>query len=110
MNTVKEKKISALQLDDQTRAIYLKIPGPQVVLLQAIFELYEGPGTILTLDIRRGLICILTTNSMMDLCRKILHEVSDLIQWEDTELPADIPGDPYLGYTKKGLPEQSYRD
>ena len=62
-----------VQIDQATYAFYLEVAGSKVVLLQAFFELYEGLGTVRTIDIRRSLICVLTTPTQLHQCREALE-------------------------------------
>lgn len=94
-------------LDPETRAIVLSVPGEQVVALQGFFELYEGIGTVRTLDIQRSLVCILTTATMEPTCRAVLEAIQGQINWEDREIdPAELAKmhseDYFLGFTTKG--------
>lgn len=70
-----------IEVDTETCAIPLVVPGSQVVLLQAFFELYEGPGTVRTINIRNSLICIITTPSMVSDCIEVLEALHRQIHW-----------------------------
>lgn len=79
---------SIRQLDDHCVAIYLEVPGSQVVELQAYFEMYESLGTVRTLDIKNSSVCILTTTSLCDECLAALDNLKARIPWrfgEDRE-------------------------
>jgi len=94
----------AQRIDEQTYAISLEIPAAKVVLLQGFIELYEGIGTIHTLDPHRSLVCILTTPAMLADCIDVLHAIQYTVPWR---LPrpdeTQIPG--FLGnLTEKGQP------
>ena len=80
---------SVLEIDEQTVALPLVVPGSQVVLLQAFFELYEGPGTVRTVDIRASLICIITTPSMVSDCIDVLEAIRSQVQWRYAETIAE---------------------
>lgn len=86
------------QVDELTHIIYLEVPGSKVVLLQAIFELYEGVGTVRTLDIKRSLVCILTTPDMLPHCLMILDAIEPRILWRFAQRPSAEDRDRYLGY------------
>ena len=77
---VNQKHIQAL--DPVTFAIYLKAPPAKVVLLQALFENYEGVATIRTLDIKKSLLSVLCTASMLPDTLKILEALKPLVAWE----------------------------
>lgn len=87
-------------LDDETRVVYLEIPSSLVVLFQVLIELYEGIGTVRTIDLRRSLVCVITTNSMLaDLSRLLLSIEKELplrIVPPTPELP-----DPIVSYQKE---------
>ena len=90
-------------VDSETVAIYLEVPGSKIVLLQGYFELYEGVGIVRTVDVRRSLLCILTTPSMVDDCLAVLDAISEQIPWRPAPLPEQADRERYLGYFKKGL-------
>lgn len=92
-----------VSLDDQSVALFLEVPSSKVVLLQAYFELYEGVGICRTVDIRRSLVCILTTTSMVENCRAVLDAIRPETQWQFAPNPSPEDRDRYLGYFKKGL-------
>ena len=91
--------MSIEQLDPYTYAIYLEVPGSKVVLLQGLFENYEGLGTVRTLDIRKSLVCILTTSSVKDECLAALNGIKSLVPWREVEKPEEASR--ILGYFKK---------
>ena len=72
---------SGVQLDPDTVAFYLEVPRNQVVLLQTFFELYDGVGTVRTVDGERALVCVLTTPSMAEDCRKVLMGIREQVSW-----------------------------
>ena len=80
-----DKTSPALELDSQTLALPLRVPGSQVVLLQAYFELYEGLGTVRTVSIQDSLICIITTPSMVCDCIEALNAIQPQVQWRFAE-------------------------
>ena len=90
-----------LQLDPHTCAFYLHLPGSKVVLLQAFFELYEGLATVRTIDIRRSLVCVLTTPQLAQECRNALEALRDQNPWRFAPPPAAETSDRISGYTKK---------
>jgi hypothetical protein len=90
------------KLDDLTYAIYLEVPGSKVVLLQGLFETYEGVGTVRTIDIRRSLICILTTPEMFLDCASILKNICDKVPWRSAANLKDSEKERFLGYFKEG--------
>ena len=89
------------RLDDYGLALYLEVPGTQLVALQACFESYEGLGVVRTLDIRRSLVCILTTPGMLDDCLRLLESQKSEIAWQGTGRPSDLDEERFLGYFKK---------
>lgn len=92
--------LTPVALDEHCYCIYLEVPGSQVVNLQGTIEAYEGVGTVRTLDIKRSLVCILTTPSMLDDCIKILEACRGLVSWRPAQ-PPEGERDEYLGYQRK---------
>ena len=88
-------------LDDQTYALYLQVPGPNVVLLQAVSETFEGLGTVRTIDIKRSIVCVLTTTSQLEECLRLLDSLAETIGWRPDETDPREHGDQFLGYGKK---------
>jgi hypothetical protein len=72
---------AAKQLDEHTIAFYFELPRSQIVLLQAYFELYEGVGTVTTIEGERALVCVLTTPSMQEDCMGVLSALSSQVAW-----------------------------
>lgn len=91
------------KIDEHSIAVYLDCPGSHVVLLQAYFDLYEGLGVVRTLDIRRSLVCVLTTPDMLEDCIKSLESIRERVPWRYAIVPPQETKDLYLGYGKKGL-------
>ncbi|MFM1846998.1 MAG: hypothetical protein RL417_472 [Pseudomonadota bacterium] len=85
-------------IDTGTCAFYLVVPSDKVVLLQAFFELYEGLGIVRTLNLRKSLVCILTTPSMIDDCRRALEAIRSMIPWGPVARPDEAERQLYLGY------------
>lgn len=71
----------SIQIDAETRVLALEVPGSKVVLLQAFFELYEGPGAVRTVDIKNSLLCIITTPSMLEACLEVLRAIQPSVHW-----------------------------
>lgn len=88
-------------LDPETAALYLEIPGSRVVLLQAYFETAEGIGIVRTLDIKRSLVTVLTTTSMLETCQSLLFAVWDRLHWQAAAPPPPKLQEHYLGYFRK---------
>ena len=89
--------------EHESVVIYLDCPGSHVVLLQAFFDLYEGLGVVRTLDIKRSLVCILTTPSMLAECLEALESIKDKVHWRFAAIPEQTTKDLLIGYGKKGL-------
>jgi hypothetical protein len=89
------------QLDDQTQAIYLQVPGEDVVKLQAFFEQYEGLGIVRTLSIKKSLIAIITTPSMLNDCFRLLEDLKEQIPWTQLPRPEEAVEQLLMGYFKK---------
>ncbi len=88
------------QVDEYTCFLYLEIPGSQVVIFQALFECYEGVAIARTLNLKRSLVCLVTTVSMVDDCLKILQEAKDVFSWRFAPKPTEEERRLYLGYQK----------
>ena len=88
-------------IDEGTRAIYISVPGENVVLLQALVESYEGVAIVRTLNIRKSLVCLLTTPSMLEDTLKVLESLQPLLGWRFIERPVEAEQELYLGYFKK---------
>ncbi len=88
-------------LDDLTRAIYLTVPGEDVVKLQAYFEQYEGIGIVRTLSIKKSLVAIITTPSMLVECFHVLEDLKQQIPWKQIERPQEAVEQLLMGYFKK---------
>lgn len=85
-------------LDQEAVVLYLEVPASKVVLLQAYFELYEGVGVVRTLNIRTSLICILTTNSMLNDTLRVLEAIQAATLWKFAPRPSEAERERYLGY------------
>ena len=83
-DTNPSSQLTIEQVDEVTQKIYLDVPSSKIVLLQAIFELHEGIGTVRTLDARQSLICIFTPNQMLDTCLELLESIRDIVPWRPT--------------------------
>jgi hypothetical protein len=82
---------AAQLIDPRAVALYLEVPRSQVVLLQAYFELYDGVGTVRTLQGTAPIVCVLTTPEQLDACIKVLEAVHEEVHWN---ICKDIPPDP----------------
>ena len=88
------------KLDSDTHILYLKVPGSKVVYLQGIFEIYEGVGTVRTLDIKKSLVSVLTTTDMLSECFNILESIKDEVGWVSIAKPEGVNIERFLGYFK----------
>lgn len=87
-------------LDEVTRVVYLEVPPSKVALFQANFELYEGVGTVRTLDVRQSLVCVMTTQDMLPDCLSVLENLRESIPWRAAPTPSEELKQRYLGYFK----------
>jgi hypothetical protein len=78
-------------IDPQGVALYLEVPRSQVILLQAYFELYDGIGTVRTLQGSGPIVCVLTTPAQLDDCINVLEAVHEEVQWS---ICKEVPPDP----------------
>lgn len=90
------------KLDEHTYAIYLEVPGPAIVLLQGIFELYEGLGIVRTLSVQHSLVCILTVPDMYEDCARVLNAIQNIVPWKTAPVPEKEIRELYHGYNRKG--------
>ncbi|MBN8550457.1 MAG: DUF4911 domain-containing protein [Deltaproteobacteria bacterium] len=88
-------------IDEGTVALYLEVPGEKVVLLQALVESHEGVGIVRTLNIRKSLVCVLTTPTMFEACVDLLNGLQAEIGWRFIGRPKEAEEQLYLGYFKK---------
>ena len=86
--------------DDQTPIIYLEVPSHKVVLFQAYFELYEGLGLVRTLDMRKNLLCVITSESQLSDCCDALASIEAQIGWKPAPVPTGEEKEKYLGFFK----------
>jgi len=85
---------SAVELDPALVAWYLEVPRPQIVLLQAYFELYDGVGTVRTLEGQDEVVTVLTTPSQKGDCIGVLNAIREQVSWR---ICATLPDDPLRG-------------
>jgi len=86
------------RLDAHTWAIFLEVPGSKIVSLQALFETYEGLGTLRTIDAQNSLVCVLTTDSLLTDCKQALDSIRNMIPWRLAEESALVgKGDEIFG-------------
>lgn len=100
LNDLSDRSID--KLDEHCLAIYLEIPGSQIVVLQAYFDHYESVGIVRTLSVAKSLVCILTTPSMLKDCFAILNAIRDTVAWRFTDKPCEAERELYHGYFRKG--------
>ena len=68
-------------IDADTVAFYLEVPRSHVVLLTVYFELYDGVGTVRTLDKEGAVVCVLTTPSLVQDCIGVLNAIKEHVAW-----------------------------
>lgn len=80
-----------VELDADLLAFYLEVPRHQIVLLQVYFELYDGVGTVRTLEGDRSVVSVLTTHSQKADCVRVLNAIREQVQWQPCrEIPEDM--------------------
>jgi len=70
---------------------YLEIPRSKVVLLQTLFETYEGVATVRTLNSTSSVVSIMTTLSQRETCELILAESLPMLEWRPFSGIVDDP-------------------
>ena len=84
--------------DPLTAIVYVEVPSQKVVLFQAYFELYEGLGLVRTLDLKKNLLCVITSKSQLDTCLEALTELQPQIGWSPAKVPSTEDQERYLGF------------
>lgn len=92
-----------IELDSITRAFFLDVPGPKVVLLQGYFETYEGVGTVRTLDIKNSLLAIVTTKDLQQECLNILESIKEEVNWRFVTDVDEDTKNRFVGFWTKEL-------
>lgn len=77
------------QIDADTHLICLEVPTSSIVLLQGLFETYEGLGTVRSLDTKNSLLSVITTGSCLNDCLKLLESIKNEIPWRAAEQVPD---------------------
>jgi hypothetical protein len=72
---------AAVHIDGNTIAFYLEVPRSHVVLITVFFELYDGVGTVRTLDKEGAVVCVLTTPSQVQDCIGVLKAIREHVAW-----------------------------
>lgn len=81
--------IQSVELDEHARAIFLQLPPSDVVLLQALIESYEGVATVRTIDLKRSLVCVVTTASLLETTCQLLEGLKPTVRWLAVPPPAE---------------------
>ena len=76
--------------DNQTEVFCIEVPPSRIVLLQGLFESYDGIGVVKTFDHVKGIVCIITSSSMREECTQLLEASSNLIPWREFPLEEDL--------------------
>ncbi len=84
---------AAVHINETTVAFYLEVPRSHVVLLQVYFELYDGVGTVRTLEGEPIVVCVLTTPSQLSDCVGVLNAAREHVSWVPCET---TPHDPLV--------------
>lgn len=99
---------TVLEVDENTSALVLEVPEARIVLLQSLFESYEGLGIVRTVDWGRGdwspgntdqaRVIVLTTPSMLNQCIALLESLQGLIPWRYVSGLDEQTRERYLSY------------
>ena len=97
-------EFTPVQYDEFSSVFYGTIPSAQTVLLQGYFEIAEGLGLVRTIDLREGLVCVITTPDLAPSVAEFLNALSSLperarVEWTGVPEPADR--ERYLGHRRK---------
>lgn len=84
-----------IKLDKLTYAVYFYVPRHQIVYLQSIIELYEGLATLRTINIKKNLMCLITTAEQVNHTKEMLSNVSSEINFREAQ-KSDISEYDYL--------------
>jgi|GEM_PF-1481474 hypothetical protein len=76
-----EIPLEALLVEESSVTLLLDVERSQIVFFQALFESYEGIGTIRTLEQSRGLISILTTPDCCQTALEVLKTLPEEVIW-----------------------------
>ena len=68
--------------EDIAKIIYLRVPEENLVLLQGIFESYEGLAIVRTVDVPKSLISIIATKDTLKDTISLLDSIKDLVGWQ----------------------------
>lgn len=74
-------KESRIVIDSDSVVVLLEVVRSQIVLLQSIFESYDGPAVVKTIDESRGVVCLITTPDCEELCYELLDSLRQEIPW-----------------------------
>ncbi len=90
--------------DQYSAVFYGKIPSAQTVLLQGYFEIAEGLGLVRTIDLREGLVCVISTPDLAPAVSEFLVALTELpqrarVDWALVPEPKDR--ERYLGHGRK---------
>jgi hypothetical protein len=69
--------------------IYLDVPREHIVLLQSFFELYDGVGTVRTVQSAARVVCVMTTESQLATSLAVLEGIREIIHWRLVECNDD---------------------
>lgn len=98
-------RLAPVRYDEHSAIFYGRIPAAQTVLLQGYFEIAEGLGLVRTIDLREGLVCVITTPDLVPAVAQFIDELTRLpqrsrVEWCAVAEPPDR--ERYLGHGYKG--------
>lgn len=103
-------RFSPAVYDQYSAVFYGKIPSAQTVLLQGYFEIAEGLGLVRTIDLREGLVCVISTPDLAEAVSGFLVSLTELpqrarVEWSSVPEPEDR--ERYLGHGRQNTGRQN---
>jgi hypothetical protein len=75
------------------REIYLEIAPQDIAYIKFILESYEGAGIIRTVDRKKAVVVLLTTDSFLPTARALVSDLKQEVELAEVARPADVSDD-----------------